>query len=143
MPVARLMNWTDERDRYKSSYDYAQNLLNQIWDATGWQEKVDNNPCAIREYIKCLKSKADRAGLLSVVCRRLCGDENASIETVHAAIDRCHDEATTIEFIGERLGINPDEMDATHLGEIRSLVSQLVKSLSEKTVEVDRTETGS
>ncbi len=79
-----------------------------------------------------------RVGLLSVVCRRLCGDEDASIETVHAAIDRCHDEFNALDFIGERLGIDPNGTDANRLNEIQSLVAQTVKSLSEKTVENDR-----
>ncbi len=82
-----------------------------------------------------LKSKADRAGLLSVVCRRLCGDENASIETVHAAIDLCHDQANTIDFIGDRVGSDPDTTIPNRFSEIRSLVAQAVKSLGEKTVE--------
>jgi len=136
----QLKTVTEERDCLQASHDYAQNLLNQVWGATGWLEH-ENEPCGI-EYLKRLKSKADRAGLLSVVCRRLCGDENASIETVHAAIDRCHDESTTLDFIGGRLGVDPNGTEANHLGEIRSLVTQAVKSLDEKTVEVAKLQEG-
>jgi hypothetical protein len=130
--IDQLKTVTEERDTHKASYDYAQNLLNQVWDATGWLEAADKNPCGI-DYLKRLKSKADRAGLLSVVCRRLCGDENASIETVHKALDRVDNESKALDYIGEKVGSVP-----FHLGEVQSLVVQAVKSLGEKTVEVEQ-----
>jgi hypothetical protein len=74
-----------------------------------------------------LKSKAD---LLSVVSRRLCGDENASIETVHKALDLFDDQRNALDYIGEKVGSVP-----FHLGEVQSLVAQAIKSLGEKTVE--------
>lgn len=126
---AELKTVTKDRDTYKARQEYTQEILNQIWDATGWPEKFDE-PDAI-EYIKRLKSKAD---LLSVVCRRLCGDENASIETVHKALDRMDDEGKALEYIGAKVGSVP-----YHLGEVQSSVAQLIKSLSDKTVSLEQT----
>ncbi len=139
---AQLEAMTTERDEARKNYLALINnnplspTINTIAEKLG---VCPAEPGPMFEAIDRLKSKA---GLLSVVCRRLCGDENASIETVHATIDRCHDESTTLDFSGERLGIDPDGTEANHLGEIRSLVAQAVKSLSEKTAEVAKLQEG-
>lgn len=133
---AELKTVTKDRDTYKARQEYTQEILNQIWDATGWPEKFDE-PDAI-QYIKRLKSKADRAGLLSVVCRRLCGDENATSETVHKALDLFDDQRNALDYITQKVQCDSDPTLPHGLQALGHTVAQLVKSLGDKTVEVDR-----
>ncbi len=113
----KLKTVTEERDAAQKKND----LINcQLSDLRAERERLF-------EKIDHLKSKS---GLLSVVCRRLCGDENASIETVHKALNRVDDESRALDYIGEKVGSVP-----FNLREVQSLVAQAVKSLSEKTVE--------
>lgn len=134
---AELKTVTKDRDTHKARQEYTQEILNQIWDATGWPEKFDE-PDAI-EYIKRLKSKADRAGLLSVVCRRLCGDENATSETVHKALDLFDDQRNAIDYITQKVQCDSDPTSPHGLQALGHTVAQLVKSLGDKTVSLEQT----
>ncbi len=89
-----------------------------------------------------LKSKADRAGLLSVVCRRLCGDENASIETVHKALDLFDDQRNALDYIGRSVYCDADDAAPHRLQSIGRLAAQMSTSLSEKTAEVAKLQEG-
>ena len=126
---AELAKMTASRDEAQKKNDF---VNGQMSDLLAERETLLAKIKGLTEEGDRLKSKA---GLLSVVCRRLCGDENATAETVHAAIDLCHDQANTIDFIGDRVGSDPDTTIPNRFSEIRSLVAQAVKSLGEKTVE--------
>jgi len=84
---AQLEAMTTERDEARKNYLALINnnplspTINTIAEKLG---VCPAEPGPMFEAIDRLKSKA---GLLSVVCRRLCGDENATAETVHKALD--------------------------------------------------------
>ena len=133
---AELKTMTTSRDEARKNYLTLVNnnplspTINTIAEKLG---VCPAEPGPMFEKIDRLKSKADRSGLLSVVCRRLCGDENASIETVHKALDLFDDQRNALDYIGEKVGSVP-----FHLGEVQSLVAQAIKSLGEKTVEFEQ-----
>jgi len=142
---AELKTVTEERDDARKNYLTLVNnnplspTINTIAEKLG---VCPAEPGPMFEKIDRLKSKADRAGLLSVVCRRLCGDENASIETVHKALDLFDDQRNALDYIGRSVYCDADDAAPHRLQSIGRLAAQMSTSLSEKTAEVAKLQEG-
>ncbi len=118
----RLKTVTEERDAAQKKND----LINgQMSDLLAERE-------TLFAKIDRLKFKA---GLLSVVCRRLYDSEEVDPTILHRALDHVDNQRKALDYIGEKVGADPDPTVPNRLRETQANVAQAVKSLGEKTVE--------